>query len=187
VASRGESHTFLKERFLKELVRELFDFNQEIGNFVRIKKTSGTKGQKGAVAGIVQKNGRRYIKINGKSYLAHRLVWLWYYGEWPEGQIDHKDGNPDNNRIENLRIAKNQVEQQQNQKIRKDNISGHPGVSWFKTRNKWVAYINLNKKRIHLGYFDSYEDACVSHAHGKVKYHSFQPTLRDGAQDVQGD
>lgn len=179
MASREKSNTFLKEKYLEKLVRKLFDYDIETGNLIRIKKTSGIRGWIGAKAGVIQKNGRRYVKINGKSYLAHRLVWLWYYGSWPEGQIDHIDGNPDNNRIDNLRIAKNQVEQQQNQKTRKDNISGYPGVAWYKRYNKWVAYINLNKKRKHLGYFDNYEDACSAHIQGKSKYHLFQPRIRE--------
>ena len=44
-------------------------------------------------------------------------------------------------------------------RVRSDNRSGHPGVSWHKPRGKWCARIVANGQRIHLGYFDSLEGA----------------------------
>ena len=45
------------------------------------------------------------IRVKGRQYLAHRLAWLYSYGEWPSREVDHIDRNPSNNRIANLRAA----------------------------------------------------------------------------------
>lgn len=54
-------------------------------------------------AGHADKTGYRRIMLDYKMYLAHRIIWLLVYGAWPKYFIDHIDGNPSNNKIENLR------------------------------------------------------------------------------------
>ena len=102
--------------------------------------------------------GYYYIRIFGKNYHAHRIIWLWYYGSWPDNQIDHLDGNPGNNCIENL-ADKTSTENQMNRKASSINTSGYPGVSFYKQTNKWRAGIKINKKSYHIGYFNSAEEA----------------------------
>lgn len=58
-------------------------------------------------AGSLNSEGYRRVNLNGKDYQVHRLVWLYHYGEFPEGQLDHIDRNAANNRIDNLRLATN--------------------------------------------------------------------------------
>jgi len=72
--------------------------------------------------------------------------------------IDHINGNPLDNRKQNLQV----ITQQQNQikkKMQKNNTSGYKGTYWNKTNNKWVSYIGYNRKRLHLGCFASKEEA----------------------------
>lgn len=54
-------------------------------------------------AGSYTSDGYRAIWVNGKRYQEHRLVWLWHYGKFPKEQLDHINGNREDNRIENLR------------------------------------------------------------------------------------
>lgn len=54
-------------------------------------------------AGHADRHGYRRIMLDYKMYLAHRIIWLLHYKEWPKGFIDHIDGNPRNNKLENLR------------------------------------------------------------------------------------
>lgn len=110
------------------------------------------------IAGRIGERGYIQIGINKKLYLSHRLAWLYVYGEFPSNLIDHIDGNPSNNRIENLRECTD-GENQLNRKINSNNKSGHKGVCWAAHANKWKATGTGTKKREHLGYFDSKEEA----------------------------
>jgi hypothetical protein len=99
----------------------------------------------------------RTIEFKQKNYKAHRLIFLLHYGYLPK-YIDHIDGNPRNNKIENLREATHQ-QNSCNTKLRKDNTSGYKGVSFKKELNKWLAQSTLYGKNHYLGIFVHKEDA----------------------------
>lgn len=103
--------------------------------------------------GCISNTGHVHICIDRVEYLAHRLAWLYEHGEWPDKNIDHINGDPSDNRIENLRLS-NQSQNGGNSKMPKNNTSGFKGVSWCKLRDKWKSYIKVSRKYIHLGYFD---------------------------------
>jgi len=101
---------------------------------------------------------------------AHMLAWLIVYGEWPNGQIDHINGDRLDNRIKNLRV----VTQQQNafnRVLYKNNSSGVKGVSWSIAQQAWHAQIRVTGKRIHLGFFKSKNDAANAYAAASAKFH----------------
>lgn len=97
--------------------------------------------RKGMVAGGVNGDGYRNVGINGKRFKCHRLIWIMFYGSIPEGmEIDHRDGDKDNNRINNLRLAtrsKNKFNAQKNA----NNTSGVKGIHWNKRDKLWQARI----------------------------------------------
>jgi hypothetical protein len=114
----------------------------------------------GQLAGDVKKNGYRYIVLNKKRYLAHRLIFLFHYGYLPEF-IDHIDNNKTNNQIENLRQAtKNQ--NAQNKKMSKTNKSGVKGVSWHNKANKWQSEVVVNGQWFYCGLHKTIESATKS-------------------------
>ena len=86
---------------------------------------------------------------------AHRAAWAHVYGKWPEGQIDHINGNPLDNRIANLRLATSS-QNCLNRKVA--NKTGVPGVTQRENGN-WRALVKINGKMIHLGTFSMLEDA----------------------------
>src|SRR5215472_5251203 len=98
-----------------ERLREYLEYDHETGIF-RYRKPK-PKVRVGEVAGYLYdasvyrpaRPSRPVIslKIDGRSYLAHRLAWLYVTGEWPKGQIDHIDLDATNNRWVNLRAADN--------------------------------------------------------------------------------
>ena len=85
-------------------------------------------------------------------------------------QGDHIDGNTLDNRKINLRICNN-AENNRNKDKPKSNTSGYKGVSWLNRIDKWRAYINVNKKQIHLGLFDSKDKAAIAYNIAALKYH----------------
>ena len=110
----------------------------------------------GNTAGYIDKDGYRLIKINQKSYRAHRLAWLYMYGQWPTKQIDHIDGNKLNNSIDNLREA-TQAQQNANRPALSRNLLGVKGVR--KHGKKYQALICKDKKQIVIGLFDTIKEA----------------------------
>ncbi|WP_409242962.1 HNH endonuclease, partial [Enterobacter hormaechei] len=97
--------------------------------------------------------------------------WMYVHGELPELDIDHINGNPSDNRLENLRLVTHQ-QNMCNRKKRNDNSSGYPGVCFHKTNNKWHASIRVKGKRIHLGYFKTAKEAYDKYVEASKKYHS---------------
>lgn len=97
------------------------------------------------------------VRVLGKLYYTHRLVYKLVTGDEPE-LVDHINGNPLDNRVENLRSVSNQ-ENSKNARMNKHNTSGVTGVSWSKSANKWEAYIWKDCKKINLGLFSCLEEA----------------------------
>lgn len=67
-------------------------------------------GLKNTCAGYsdISNGNYRMITINGKKRQLHRLVYLYHYGAWPD-RVYHLDGNPFNNKIENLTTKRSEV------------------------------------------------------------------------------
>lgn len=137
---------------IKDL-KKSFYYDPSTGVFTRIKNVSQCKI--GDVAGSLMKIGYLRISFKNKSYLAHRLAWLYMTGKLPKNEIDHINGIKTDNRWCNLREA-TRSENSMNKPIQKNNTSNFPGVSFIKSTKKWRAYAKLNKKQIWLG---SYETA----------------------------
>jgi hypothetical protein len=104
------------------------------------------------------KGGYLILTFKRRQHLLHRVAWLLANGAWPEGDIDHINGDPSDNRICNLRDVPH-VENMRNQKLPSDNKSGRIGVLYRKRDKVWCARISVNGKRVHLGSFKTKEDA----------------------------
>lgn len=110
---------------------------------------------RGQEVGSLCSSGYKRVRIEGKQYLVHRLIFLMHYGYMP-GIVDHINRNKLDNRIENLRAA-SRNENARNRKLHTNNTSGVKGVSWRKDVSKWVANISYENKQYHLGYFEDLE------------------------------
>jgi hypothetical protein len=151
------------EELTSSRVRELLSYDPLTGVFVW--KRGRAKGQE---AGWRHGKGYRTIRVDRRSYLAHRLAWLFVTGEWPT-QIDHINGDRADNRIENLREAT----PTQNMCNRKEGwgVSGFKGVVRNKTGHKWVAQIRFQNTLHRLGTFASREAAHEAYKAAAAKMH----------------
>jgi HNH endonuclease/AP2 domain len=123
----------------------------EVAGVFRQAVNSG-RAKSGDIAGYTHHTGYVQISIMRKRYMAHRLAWLYVYGEMPASYIDHVNLIKSDNRIENLREA-TLSENQKNVGMQSNNTSGIKGVRFRIDREKWVATAACKGKNKHLGYF----------------------------------
>lgn len=90
-----------------ENVRAIFDFDPATGSLIW--RVRSGRAQPGDIAGCPNTRGYLVVRFQRVSYAAHRAVWLWLHGRWPEFEIDHKDRDKVNNRPENLRDVPHRV------------------------------------------------------------------------------
>jgi hypothetical protein len=151
----------------KERLDELLALDLAAGHFTR--KVSRGGNRAGTIAGTLDARGYIKIQIDGKYYSAHRLIFFMMTGHWPEGEIDHINGDRSDNRWRNLREA-TPAENSRNRRTTARNTSGVPGVYWDAASGKWRAQIQVNRKKINLGYFTEFEDAVAARRAAEVKY-----------------
>lgn len=154
-------------------VRELFNYDPETGSLTwrqrplsdfqsgGISNNWHAKHLGKEVGGICSIHGYRRVRMNGREWRAHRIIWLWVYGSLPEHEIDHINGKRADNRLVNLRSVSH-VENMRNAQIAGNNTSGRLGVSFALRDNIWRASIGVADQHIHLGNFATLEEACAA-------------------------
>ncbi len=145
-------------------LRKILHYNPLIGVFYW--KENRHRAQIGNIAGHVAKNGYITIRVDGCMYYAHRLAWLYIYGEWPELFIDHRDGNPSNNTINNLRLA-TQSQNLYNSRMRPRGDGDIKGVCYCNAKKRWISYINGKI----IGTFKDFNEAKKSRLMAAIELH----------------
>lgn len=181
----------LKEPHPVSVIEQYFEYDHENGG-ARWKVTR--KGYRGSVyaragdpAGSLIQKGYMVTSLTHegvkKMIYIHRLVWALHHGQWPEEELDHRDGDKTHNKIDNLRLA-SRGEQTWNRLTPNNNTSGAKGVSWHKVQQRWVARITANGKRYSLGYHDTVESAAAAYQEASMRLHGdfskFIPALSTG-------
>lgn len=131
-------------------------------------KARGPRRRIGRIAGSAAYSGHIRVGLFGRPTMAHVLIWLLMTGEWPDREIDHIDGNPANNRWDNLRLA-TRFQNAKNRKRGSNNTSGFKGVARWK--NKWKAEIMADGKSRYLGLYDTPQDAHRAYADAAHRLH----------------
>lgn len=151
-----------------DYLRTLLSYDSDTGIFKWLPRVVKNKYDKafntrrfGKDAGCVaDRDTTQYIviRVGDELYLAHHLAWAFKNNEWPN-EIDHEDGDGLNNKISNLRSVDRQ-QNMSNRSIPSNNKSGVIGVRL--EQGKWRAQIAVKGKKIHIGMFDSFEDAAAA-------------------------
>jgi hypothetical protein len=141
-----------------ELLIRRYEYSSQTGELRwRIASANG-KRNAGDLAGKKNPRGIIDLKIDGTWYKAHRIIWKMVTGRNPGGMVvDHKDGNPSNNRFENLRLADWSLNNA-NSRVRLAKQSGLPKGVTRKGR-RFVARIGRNGSYL-VGAYD-----CPAKAH----------------------
>lgn len=130
----------------------------------------------GSPAGSRNASGHIMVTFFGHRIFAHRIGWFLTYGAWP-GEIDHKNRNPSDNRIENLR----EVTHQQNiinRKLQSNNKTGLRGISWDQNRKKWRAAIGINGRTTTIGRYKTKSEAQTAYFQKAKEIHGiFNPVI----------
>lgn len=106
-------------------------------------------------------HGYRHGSIFGNLYLAHRVVFAITTGRWPDGQVDHINGNRQDNRPDNLREVE-LLDNARNQCRPRSNTSGENGICWDSSHNKWLVQIGNGQRQVKVGRYSSLDHARVA-------------------------
>jgi hypothetical protein len=168
VAARKYTTRDGQEKISVDRVRELFNYDHVTGIFIRRIKT-GKNTVVGSIVGS-RSNGALVTMIDGKNYYLHRLAWIHFYGEFPRKEIDHIDGNPSNNAIDNLRDVCSSINSQNRIHVSRRSSTGLLGA--YKYGNgKFCSRISVNGKNVALGVFSNAQEAHDAYVAAKRIHH----------------
>jgi len=122
----------------------------------------------GQVAGSIAGNGYKQVKIAGRIYAQHRIAFLLLYG-WLPDEIDHINGNKQDNRAENLRGTTRSGNAQNIHRTK--GKSGLLGASLERRRGHYTSQISVGGRHLYLGSFETPEQAHAAYIAAKIKHH----------------
>lgn len=147
-----------------ELCRQLLRYEPEVGKLYWLHRPGQPGSWNSRYVGseaftCIGPKGYKIGRIFDMLFKAHRVAWAVQHGRWPDGVIDHINGDVADNRLCNLRDVPNEVNLR-NARRRIDNASGVAGVYWNKAIGKWTAGARTAPKVYkHLGCFSTREEA----------------------------
>jgi hypothetical protein len=118
------------------------------------------------------------VHLDRRMLQTHRIIWKIMTGDDPSNFIDHIDGDPHNNRWNNLRLVTH-AENTWNTGMRRNNTSGYTGVHFIPKLGTWQALIRINDKNASLGYFSDPEAASQAYkaAVQRLRGHFLGPSI----------
>jgi HNH endonuclease len=151
-------------------LRDLLHYDPDTGLFTRLVR-SAQSNRVGDIAGGITK--ARYIQVSvaGVLLYGHRLAVLYMTGEWPVGEVDHRDGDRSNNRWGNLREVDRSMNQQNLRRAQRNNQSGTLGVSPYFLTGRWCARIYVDGRVRRLGVFSTQQEAGEAYLEAKRQLH----------------
>lgn len=170
----------------QEIVRELLDYDSETGILTwkerdvkwfndSLKRTAKhvaatwNTRYSNKEAAYIKGEGYYEIKVLGKGYKAHRIIWLWMTGSFPKEHIDHINHNRSDNRWINLRSV-SLLDNMRNKKRQFNNKTGMSGVFYKESTKRYHVYFRIKGKHTFLGSFIDKEQAFEIRKEAEIKY-----------------
>jgi len=160
----------------QETLKEYINYNPDTGVFTWIKRPwIRSMVYPGDIAGNPMASKYLQVSLFNRTYLTHRLAFLYMTGEWPTGLVDHIDRDRANNRWSNLRL----VTRKENtyNKTSTPGKSGFRGV--FKVKDRYYTKISVDNKMIHIGVYDTPEEASAAHENARSIYYIIKDNNAD--------
>lgn len=149
-------------------LREVLVYDSSAGQFRWLQSRGPILA--GAIAGTKRANGYTQIRVDGRFYRAHRLAWLYIHGVWPSHDVDHINGDRDDNRIDNLRDVTRAENMQNERRARRNSKTGLLGAS-PNTCGGYRADIKVNGRQTLIGVYPSAEQAHQAYLQAKRAMH----------------
>lgn len=153
-----------------EHLKSVLNYNSDTGLFTWLRSVSSNV-KSGDIAGCLNNCGYSQIYVKNKPYLAHRLAWFYFYGKWPNDQIDHINGKRTDNRIVNLRDVTNRCNSENRKNKNKSKGDLPIGVYYRKDTKKYSSQITINGVRKTVGSFNTPELAHEAYMKCKLANH----------------
>ena len=152
----------------QERLQDLFDYSVVTGE-LRWKVTSSNgKAKAGMLAGYINSEGYRVVRVNGRQYKAHRIIWRLVTGEDPKSnEIDHCDLDRSNNAWLNLRTST--VSQNRQNSIH--STTKYKGVDFHRPTFKFRSRISINGVTRQIGMFPTPEEAHAAYCKAAQELH----------------
>lgn len=150
-----------------KILSEYLSYDATTGNLIWIKAPGKRKDVVGQTAGSLQKNGYRLIQLKGNKYQAHKIVWWLHHSLYPD-ELDHRNNNRDDNRLENLRLTSRTMNNA-NRQIGSSNTTGFKGVrkGW---NGRFTASIQKHGTASHLGTFNTPQEAAQAYDDAAIAF-----------------
>ena len=161
-------------------LNRLLSYKPETGRLVwKIRGLPKWDGRWAGKPALISVNLNGYLcgEVFARPHRAHRIIWKMVHGLDPD-DVDHVDGNRQNNRLINLRSVTRQ-DNLRNARRRSDNVTGVTGVSWDANRGRWFVSICVDGKTIGVGRFMTLPEAALARKHAEDKFGFHQNHGRD--------
>lgn len=152
------------KKLTQQELKKILHYDPESGVFTWL-VDHGQKYKAGDLAGTKDEAGYLVIFVMKQLYKSHRLAWLYVYGEWPSGVVDHINHNKADNMISNLRDVTNE-KNQKNKALSPKNKMGIAGIRFSVGKKIFVTKIS----RELIGEFDDFFEACCARKSAERKY-----------------
>lgn len=176
MATRDQWRAAQRRKRMAKLVQDNLDYCPETGVITP---------KPGSPARVfLHTDGYQRVAIAKEAFQAHRAAWVLMHGQWPQGEIDHINGDKADNRAANIREA-TRAQNMQNRPSPARGANPYKGVSFNPANGMWRARIRANGRQEHAGYYTTPEAARDAYNRAAKRLHRKFANVSAGTHDEQ--